>query len=113
MITCNSSASGHSAEWLMRVGGYNIYMLTLSELQAFADRIENLVKRLENHCTNYGMANRWLDNQEVMRLLKISPRSLQSYRDQGILPFTRLGGKIYYKASGVEDLLERNMSDRP
>jgi len=85
-------------------------MVTSIELQAFADRIEKMVRRLENRYSNFGLNNRWLDNQEVMQLLKISPRTLQSYRDQGILPFTRLGGKIYYKASDVEAILEANMS---
>jgi len=105
--------SGHSVLKLLGVGGFNIYMLTLSEFQAFVERIEKSLKRLENHCTNFGLKDRWLDNQEVMQLLKISQRSLQSHRDQGILPFTRLCGKIYYKASSIEDLLEQNMSDHP
>jgi hypothetical protein len=87
-------------------------MITSIELQAFADRIEKMVRRLENRYSNFGLNNRWLDNQEVMQLLKISPRTLQSYRDQGILPFTRLGGKIYYKASDVEAILEANMSQQ-
>jgi hypothetical protein len=104
---------GRSVPKLTGVGGFYIYRITLSELQAFADRVENLVKCLENRCMNYGMKDRWLDNQEVMQLLRISPRSLQSYRDQGILPFSKLGGKIYYKASSVENLLEQNMSEHP
>jgi hypothetical protein len=107
------SPFGLSAVRLIRAGIFYILMITQSEFQAFAERIEASVRRLENHCTNFGMANVWLDNQDVMQLLKISPRSLQSYRDQGILPFTRLGGKIYYQAKAIEDLLERNMSDHP
>lgn len=53
----------------------------------------------------------WLDNQDVMDLLKVSPRTLQSMRDSRILPHSKVGGKIYYKASAVEDLLNQNYND--
>ena len=32
----------------------------------------------------------WLDNQEVLLTLHISPRTLQSYRDNGTLPFSKI-----------------------
>jgi len=48
----------------------------------------------------------WLDNQEVMELLKMSPRTLQNMRDSRTLPFSKVGGKIYYKASDVDNLLK-------
>ncbi len=109
------SLPGRSVTKFIGVVGFIISMLTLSELEAFASRIEKAVKRLENFCSNYGMKEHWLDGEDVMRLLKISPRSLQSHRDSGVIPFTRLGdsGKIYYKASTIEALLEQNMSDLP
>ena len=88
-------------------------MLTLAEFQAFEKRIEKLLRSLENRCTNFGMKERWLDNQEVKQLLRISPRTLQSYRDKGILPFSKLGGKFFYRASDVEKLLEQNLSVQP
>lgn len=50
----------------------------------------------------------WLDNQEVMQLLKVSPRTLQSMRDTGTLPYSKVGGKIYYKTSDVEKILNEN-----
>ncbi|TSA33571.1 MAG: DNA-binding protein, partial [Porphyromonadaceae bacterium] len=34
-----------------------------------------------------------------MKLLKISSRTLQSYRDNGILPFSKMGGKVFFKRS--------------
>ena len=33
-------------------------------------------------------------------------RSLQQYRDSGLLAFTRLGGKILYRSSDIEKLLD-------
>ncbi len=50
-----------------------------------------------------------LDNQDVLQLLKISSRTLQSYRDNGILPFSKVGGKIYYQMVDVRDLVKKNL----
>lgn len=48
----------------------------------------------------------WLDNQELMKLLKISKRTAQHYRDSGLISFSQVGNKIYYKLSDVEELLK-------
>ncbi len=50
----------------------------------------------------------WLDNQEFMQLLKISKRTAQNYRDAGLISFSQIGSKIYYKLSDVEDLLKKH-----
>ena len=47
----------------------------------------------------------WLHNGDVCRLLNISKRTLQHYRDTGVLPFTQIGHKCYYKREDVEQLL--------
>lgn len=52
----------------------------------------------------------WMDGQEVMLLLKISKRTLQSMRDNGTLPFSRINGKFYYKVEDIQIMLESNYS---
>jgi hypothetical protein len=52
--------------------------------------------------------NEWLDNQDVCQILKISKRTLQSYRDNGVLPYSQFGNKIYYRASDIKKHLEDN-----
>ena len=52
----------------------------------------------------------WMDGQEVMLLLKISKRTLQSMRDNGTLPFSRINSKFYYKAEDIQMMLESNYS---
>ncbi len=54
--------------------------------------------------------NTWLDNQEMCQLLKVTTRSLQNYRDQKLIPFTQLAGKIFYRQSDVFKVLEDNLS---
>ena len=47
----------------------------------------------------------WLYNGDVCRLLNLSKRTLQHYRDTGVLPFTQIGHKCYDKREDVEALL--------
>jgi len=49
-----------------------------------------------------------LDNQDVMQMLRISPRTLQTLRSNGTLAYTRIRNKIYYIKSDVEQILRNN-----
>ena len=48
----------------------------------------------------------WLHNGDVCKLLNISKRTLQHYRDTGVLPFSQIGHKCYYRREDVELLLQ-------
>ena len=52
----------------------------------------------------------WIDGQDVMHTMHISKRTLQTLRDNGTLPYTRINGKFYYKVADIESLLESNYS---
>lgn len=54
----------------------------------------------------------WIDSQDVMQALHISKRTLQSLRDNGVLPYSRINNKFYYKVADVEALLENNYSGK-
>ena len=47
-----------------------------------------------------------MDSADVCRVLNITKRTLQSYRDKGILPYTRIGGKFFYRERDLADYLE-------
>ena len=47
----------------------------------------------------------WLDNQDVCQTLNISPRTLQTLRDNGTLAFSQIYRKVYYKPEDVEHIL--------
>lgn len=49
----------------------------------------------------------FLDNNEVCEMLRISPRTLQDYRDKGLIDFYKLEGKILYKLSDIEKMLDK------
>lgn len=52
-----------------------------------------------------------LDNQDVLQMLKISPRSLQRYRSSGKIPYFSVSGKLYYKLSDVNSFIRFGFLD--
>lgn len=72
-------------------------------------RIEALADKTENLCRNTGdkSLQKWLDNQDVCQLLGISKRTLQTYRDNGTLPYTQINHKIYYRPQDVEQAINK------
>ena len=48
----------------------------------------------------------YLTDRELSQRLKISRRTLQDYRNNGILLYRQLGGKILYRESDIERVLQ-------
>ena len=77
--------------------------------EAMMNRLEAFTGKVENLCGDHqdkGL-NRWLDNQDVCRILNISKRTLQTYRDNGTLSFTQINHKIFYKPEDVEAVINK------
>lgn len=49
---------------------------------------------------------KWLKSKEVRKLLNISPGTLQSLRSKQLLPYSKIGGIIYYDAADIQKVLE-------
>ena len=49
---------------------------------------------------------KWIKSYQVRNLLKISPGTLQTLRVNGSLPYTKVGGIMYYKYEDIQKLLE-------
>jgi hypothetical protein len=50
----------------------------------------------------------YLSGEDLCSVLHISKRTLQQYRDDNILPYIQIGGKIIYKETDILEILERN-----
>ena len=46
-----------------------------------------------------------------MELLQVSPGTLQNLRINGTLPFTKVGGILYYDHEDITKLMENNRID--
>lgn len=50
----------------------------------------------------------WLDNTDVCEIFGIGKRTLQNYRNKGILPYSQINHKCYYRPEDVQAFLERH-----
>lgn len=71
--------------------------------EAWKKKFEEFISRMDTICAPYRKnKEKWLDNSDVCRLLNVSARTMQTYRDTGKLPYSQINNKIYYKASDVD-----------
>ncbi|WP_455424181.1 helix-turn-helix domain-containing protein [Flavobacterium bizetiae] len=73
--------------------------------------ITQLRTRIESILKNYRPVMNgeiYLSGEDLCKLLHISKRTLQQYRDDNILPYIQIGGKIIYKETDILTILEQN-----
>lgn len=70
-------------------------------------RFNRFVSRMEVICQRHGekRMSEWMDNQDVCRMLNISPRTLQTLRDNGTLAYSQINHKTYYRPEDVERIV--------
>ena len=54
----------------------------------------------------------WIKSHQVQRLLGISPGTLQNLRVNGTIPYSKVGGVLFYKKADIQNILEQNMRNR-
>ena len=76
----------------------NELILADRELEVgFIGKLDALLEGIERMDT--------LTDKEVSAWLKVSRRTLQDYRNNGMIAYYQLGGKILYKESDIEKLV--------
>lgn len=75
------------------------------------DRLLASLEKLLSKQQSSVFSDELLTDKEVAHLLKVSRRTLQDYRNNGILPYTQVGGKILYRTSDIEHTLMKGYKE--
>ena len=72
--------------------------------EAMVAKFDRFVSRMDAICRRHGekKMGEWMDNQDVCRMLNISPRTLQTLRDNGTLAYSQINHKTYYRPDDVQ-----------
>ena len=77
---------------------------TFEELLTSFNSFVTKMNKMASRGNDKGLGD-WLDNQDVCQILNISPRTLQTLRDNGTLAYSQINRKVYYKPEDVERIL--------
>ena len=82
-------------------------ILTTDDLREF--KIELLKEFKQILAVHHGQpSKKWLKSYEVRKLLGISPGTLQNLRINGTLPYTKIGGMMFYDYEDIKRMLKEN-----
>jgi hypothetical protein len=80
-------------------------LVTIDDLLILKPDLLNEIRKLLKE-TSGQPVKKWLKSHEVRKLLGISPGTLQNMRVNGTLPFTKIGGVIYYDHEDIKEMLQ-------
>ncbi|MET2985588.1 helix-turn-helix domain-containing protein [Aureibaculum conchae] len=82
-------------------------IITTEDLLDFKMQLLDEIKKLLENQSG-PVVKKWLKSPEVRELLGISPGTLQNLRINGTLPYTKVGGVLYYDYAEINKVLEQN-----
>ena len=82
-------------------------IITPEDLNEFKIELIEEIKKLFRQ-TGIQPVKQVLKSPDVRKLLNISPGTLQSMRINGTLPFSKIGGVIYYDYDDIQKMLTNN-----
>jgi hypothetical protein len=80
-------------------------LITVEDLKIFK---EELLSEFKQILRSAGVqpVKKWMKTDEVRNLLDVSIGTLQTMRINGILPYTKIGGVLYYDYEDIMDMLD-------
>ena len=85
----------------------SVNILTNEDLQHFkAELISELNSLFKKE---FAAPRKWLKSEEVKKLLKVSPGTLQTLRVNRTLQYTKIGGIIFYDYEHIEKVMQQNL----
>ena len=82
------------------------HIVTTEDLIVFKDELLDEIKTIFTQ--RIQEPKRYLRSAEVRKLLNISPGTLQNLRINGTLPYSKIGGIVYYPYEGIMQVLQEN-----
>ena len=82
-------------------------IITTDDLRDFKLELLDDIKKLLSK-QGQGKLKKYLKSSELMDLLQISPGTLQNLRINGTLPYTKVGGIIFYDSEEIQKVMDGN-----
>lgn len=85
----------------------SVTIITMDDLIQFKEDLIQELKQLFRNSQN-NSNEQWIKTPELKKMLKISHGTLQNLRINGTIPYTKIGGIIYYNKQEILKIIESN-----
>jgi hypothetical protein len=89
---------------------YRDQIITTEDLVSFKSDLLDEIKSIFKEMKEHG-GKKWLRSRDVREMLGISHGTLQNLRINGTLPYTKVGGVIFYDQGDINTMIESNRVD--
>jgi hypothetical protein len=84
------------------------FMVSMHSLEAKIEQLtrEFRIRQIKDPCLIL------LDNADFIQLFKISPKTAQNWREEGLIEYAQVKGKIYYSLKDIQSFINRHRKNR-
>ena len=83
------------------------HIVTTEDLLVFKEELLEELK--EVLAQSHQSTQPWLRSAQVRERLNISAGTLQTLRINGVIPYSKIGGILFYPQEGIDRVLEENL----
>lgn len=84
------------------------FMVSIHSLESKIDQLTREFKIRQVQDSGYIL----LDNADFIQMFKISAKTAQNWREEGLIEYAQIKGKIYYKLMDIKSLIDRHRKSR-
>lgn len=92
----------------MEVKSTPVVLVPQSVLDDLIQEVKALKELCEKHFQGNKVGEELLSSEEVMRVLGVSAKTWQKYRNERRIPFSQLGRKIYVRRTDLDAFMEEH-----
>ena len=80
-------------------------LFSTEDIQQINEKLDRIDKKIDSVLEIKPDTLIWLTTKQAAQALQITTRTLQTYRDQGMIPFSQFGREIRYQQSDIQQFL--------
>ena len=82
-------------------------MVPEEEWRTLHDTLEQIIDLITRRNAD-DSGSEWIESEDARKILGVSPKTWQNYRDKRIIPFSQIGRKIYVNRADLNAFLRKH-----
>ena len=85
-----------------------LFVVPEEEWRNLHDTLEQIIDLITRRNADDSISE-WIESEDARKILGVSPKTWQNYRDKRIIPFSQIGRKIYVNRADLDAFLRKHL----